>query len=71
MISKEVTETKSILAYHDDAVPDPDLEIRGRGGGSSRPLDRGGEPSQKNVPFRPQFGLKIKEGPAPSLDPPL
>ena len=29
MIIKEVTETESILAYHDDAVPDPDLEIRG------------------------------------------
>ena len=28
MIIKEVTETESILAYHDDAVPDPDLEIR-------------------------------------------
>ena len=37
MISKEVTETKSILAYHDDAVPDPDLEIRGRGGGHPDP----------------------------------
>ena len=32
MIIKEVTETESILAYHDDAVPDPDLEMRGRGG---------------------------------------
>ena len=29
---KEVTETESILAYHDDAVLDPDLEIRGGGG---------------------------------------
>ena len=28
MIIKEVTETESILAYHDDAVPDPDLKIR-------------------------------------------
>ena len=28
MIIKEVTETESILAYHDDVVPDPDLEIR-------------------------------------------
>ena len=29
MIIKEVTETESILAYHDDVVLDPDLEIRG------------------------------------------
>ena len=51
MIIKEVTETESILAYHDDTVPDPDLEIRG--GRSSRPLDkRGRVVSKKNQPFR-------------------
>ena len=59
MIIKEVTETESILAYHDDAVPDPDLEIRE--GGSSKPL-RGGGQSQKNRPFRPQFHVKIRGG---------
>ena len=31
MIIKEVTETESNLGYHDDAVPDPDLEMRGGG----------------------------------------
>ena len=47
------------------AVPDPDLEIKG-GGGSSRPLDRGG------WPFRSQFGLKLRVGGrAPPLNPPL
>ena len=32
MIIKEVAETESILGYHDDAVPDPDLEMRVGGG---------------------------------------
>ena len=43
------------------AVPDPDLEIGGVGGGeSSRPLDKiGGAPPPN---FRPQFGLKIRGG---------
>ena len=43
------------------AVPDPDLEIGGvGGGGSSRPLDKiGGAPPPN---FRPQFGLKISGG---------
>ena len=42
------------------AVPDPDLEIGGvGGGGSSRPLDKiGGAPPN----FRRQFGLKIRGG---------
>ena len=54
-----------------NSVPDPDLEIRGRGGGgrSSRPLDKGGPAFQKNF-FRapgPQSGLKIRGelGPLP------
>ena len=60
-------------------MPDPDLEIRGRGGGgcrSSRPLERGGGSLQKKF-FRslgPQLGLKIRGGPDPPallLDPPL
>ena len=44
------------------AVPDPDLEIGGvGGGGSSRPLDKiGGAPPPPN--FRRQFGLKIRGG---------
>ena len=46
-------------------MPDPDLEIRGRGWG--------GDGLPKNVfrPFGPQFGPKISGGRAPSLDPPL
>ena len=59
-------------------MPDPDLEIRGGGGGrrSSRPLERGGGSLQKHC-FRslePQLGLKIRGGPDPRaflLDPPL
>ena len=42
------------------AVPDPDLEIGGvGGGGSSRPLDKIGAPPPN---FRRQFGLKIRGG---------
>ena len=39
----------------------------GGGGASSRPWDKRGGRSQILIfrPFRPQFGLKIKEGPAP------
>ena len=52
-------------------MPDPDLEIRGRGGrgGSSRLLEKGG--LQKNfVPsFGPQFGLKIRGRGPPGLLP--
>ena len=44
-------------------VPDPDLEIRGRGG-------RGGLQKIFFQPFWPQFGLKIR-GRAPLLDLPL
>ena len=46
--------------------------------GGSRPLVKGrgrgvGRRSQKNFfgPFGPQFGLKIKVGQTPPLDPPL
>ena len=59
-----------------EAVPDPHLEIRT--GRSSRPLDKwgGGGRSPKKLfrPFGPQFGPKIKGGPAAGatpLDPPL
>ena len=55
------------------AVLDPDLKIRGGGGGeggvgaqSSRPLDKGRGWSPKKNFF---FGLKIRGG--PPLDPPL
>ena len=52
------------------AVPDPDLEIRGggEGGGSSRPLDKGeGGWFSKKIfrPFGPQFGLQIRAPPPP------
>ena len=42
-------------------MPDPDLEIRGRGGEG-----RGGR-SPKRIfwPFEPQFGLKIRGEPGP------
>ena len=47
-----------------DEVPDADLEIRGRGGRSSRPLDKGGGGggggASSKIYFR--FGLKIKAG---------
>ena len=56
------------------AVPDPDLEICGEGGGGGHPNSeiRGGPPvSPKNFfrPIGPQFGIKIKGGgrlPGPS-----
>ena len=51
-------------------MPDPDLELRGKGGGgrSSRPLDKEGavSPPQIFPPFGPQFGPKITGGPGPS-----
>ena len=50
------------------AVADPDLQIRG-GGRSYRPWDKGGGVAKNFFcPFRPQFGLKIRGGPAPPLD---
>ena len=46
-------------------MPDPDLQIGG-GGSHPDPEMRGRAVSKKNVqPFRPQFGLKIKEGAGP------
>ena len=57
------------------SVPDPDLEIRGGGGGwSSRPLDKaweGGLPPKMFPPFGPQFDPKITGGRAPPLGPSL
>ena len=54
-------------------MQDPDLEIRGAGGGgdagrSFRPLDKGGPSLQKKLfwPFGPQYGLKITWGEAGS-----
>ena len=48
-------------------MPDPDLEIRGWGGGSrsSRPLDGrgGGLPKKFFRPFGSRFSLKIMGGP--------
>ena len=49
------------------ALPDPELEIRGEGGG--------GLPKNFFRPFEPQFGLKRSGGGgsprAPPMDPPL
>ena len=57
-------------------MPDPDLEIRGGGGGSSRPLDKGGgrSPPPNFLALRASFWSKNKGGPAPRvspMDPPL
>ena len=46
-------------------MPDPDLEIRGGGGGRSyRPLDKGGGGAGLHkkifLPFGPQFDLKLR-----------
>ena len=59
------------FTYLANTVPDPNLEIRRRGGGSSRPLDKRGTRS-----FGPQFVPKIRGGGgrtpwAPPPDPPL
>ena len=69
----------SAWAWRKSSVADPDLQIKGKGGGrvgggrrSSRLWDKGGGGGlKKNFfrPFRPRFGLKNKG--APSLDPPL
>ena len=61
------------MAY---TVTDPDLQMRGRGGGrSSRPGDKGGAVSKNFfLPFGPHFGRKIRGPPGPPgppLDPPL
>ena len=48
-------------------MPDPNLEIRGEGGGA-------GLPKIFFRAFGPQFGLKVRGGPgppSPPLDPPL
>ena len=54
-------------------MPDPDLEIRG--GGSSRPLDKGGGRSPKKtfLALRASFWSKNKGArpPVPPMDPPL
>ena len=48
-------------------MPDPDLEIRG-GGGSSRPLDKGGRSPPKHfLALRASFWSKNKGGPAPRV----
>ena len=51
----------------------PDLDMRGGGGWSSRPLDKEGgvgTVSKKGFgPFEPQFYLKIRGAQAPPLDP--
>ena len=56
----------------DKAVADPDLKIRGLGGGGGRgghpdPEIRG-RPGHKKIffrPFGPQFGLKLRGSPPP------
>ena len=62
-----------IVFYAYSTVPDPDLEIRRGGGRSSRPLDKGEgqSPTKFFRSFAPQFGLKIRGGGGPRLDPPL
>ena len=54
------------------AVAHPDLQIKGGGGRSSRPVDKGGG-GLKNFfrPFRPQFGPKIagRAGPPGKTEP--
>ena len=57
-------------------MPDPDLEIRGEGGGSSIPLDKGGRwsPPQNFLTLGASFWSKNKGKPAPRvlpMDPPL
>ena len=57
------------------AVADPDLQIRWGGGSHPDPEIRGGwSPKKYFRPFRPHFGLKMREDPgppAPPLDLPL
>ena len=51
------------------SVPDPDLDIRGVGGGHPDPPGGGGASLQKKIfcPFGPQFRLNIRrEAQAPS-----
>ena len=70
----QIPHHRSILgdAGDSNSVPDPDLEMRGRGRGAvARPLDKGGPVFQKNF-FRapgPQSGLKIRGelGPLPCI----
>ena len=55
-------------------MPDPDLEIRGVGGGGGIRGVGGGEgslPTKLFWSFWPQFGPKIRGGGWPPLDPPL
>ena len=59
-----------IYCRRHQAVVDPDLQIRGGGGQSSRLWHKGGVVSKIFFrSFRPQFGLKIRGGQAPPLDP--
>ena len=54
-------------------VADPEVQIRGGGGGSSRSLDKGRARSPPNFfwPFGPHFGKKNGGGGGSPLDPPL
>ena len=54
------------VAFISLSVPDPDLEIRGKGGGGVLP-DPGitGEPDLQKINFGPPFGLKIRGGGGP------
>ena len=62
---------KSIILVALSPVADPDLQIRGGGGGgrarSSKPGDKvgGGTGGLKKIVSAPQFGLKIRGGVGP------
>ena len=47
--------------WHDIPVPDPDLEIRGGGGRSSRPLHKGGGAAGLQKKFFGPSGLSLVE----------
>ena len=52
-------------------VADPDHKIRGEPGHPDCEIRGGGLKKKFFLPFGPQIGLKIRDGRAPPLDPPL
>ena len=57
-----VHSSSAVWGNVNDPVPDPDLEIRGRGR-SSRPFDKVEGQKKFFRPCKPQFGLKVRGGP--------